>query len=264
MAQGQRLGPTHPGPVAPRRGRARNQRGGQSRPGQPARRGVSRHRVTAEARADQTAPAVDVSPIHGARGCRHHLRTHGGRADLSLRDGRYRGRPGHRRGDGPGTVRGRRVLRRNARLQPAGRQFVVGPSGVRPARRSGRRRLCAGAAQPPGRVRRAGRRRRETGVVAVRGTHRRLTGGESVQAADRPTGHDERAGRHHPQGRRDFRGALPLAGAAHPVRQPASGRPSPVQPGLAPGDRPAQHADGQRVRGPSGVGAHRESGRAYP
>ena len=37
-----------------------------------------------------------------------------------------------------------------------------------------------------------------------------------------------------------------------------------VQPGLAPGHRPAQHAAGQRVRGQGGAGAHREPRRPHP
>ncbi len=37
-----------------------------------------------------------------------------------------------------------------------------------------------------------------------------------------------------------------------------------LQPGLAPGDGHAQHADGQRVRGPLRAGPHREPRRAHP
>ena len=58
-----------------------------------------------------------------------------------------------------GAVRGGRVFRRHARLQPARRQLAVGPAGVRPARRSGRRRLRAGAVRAAGGLRRGARRR---------------------------------------------------------------------------------------------------------
>ena len=53
-------------------------------------------------------PAVDVPPVQGARRRRHHRGADGGRADLPLRHGRCRGRPGHRgSGTGPGPVRRR-------------------------------------------------------------------------------------------------------------------------------------------------------------
>ena len=72
VAQGQRLGPSHPGPAAPRRGGARDQLGGQGRPRHPARRRLPRHRVAVDPRGDQTTAAVDVPPVHGAGRGRHH------------------------------------------------------------------------------------------------------------------------------------------------------------------------------------------------
>ena len=107
----------------------------------------------------------------------------------------------------PGLFAAGRVLGRHARLQPAGRQFAVGPAGVRPPRRPGRRRLRARAEQPPSR--RAGRRRRggQAGAVAVRGPDRRRSAGEPVHPAAGPAAVDERPGRHHPQGGRDHQGA---------------------------------------------------------
>ena len=163
VAQGQRLGPPHPGPAAPRRGRPRDQLRGQGRPRHPARRRVPRHRVAADARGDQAAAAVDVPPVQGAGRRRHHQGADGSRAHLPLRDGRGRGRRRHRRGHRPRPVRRGRVLRRHARLQPAGRQLAVGPAGLRPARRPGRRRLRAGAEQPPDRSPTTPSRRRRRG-----------------------------------------------------------------------------------------------------
>ena len=51
----------------------------------------------AAGRGDPHAAAVDVPPVQGAGRRRHHQAADGGRPDLPLRDGRRRGRPGHRR-----------------------------------------------------------------------------------------------------------------------------------------------------------------------
>ena len=83
------------------------------------------------------AAAVHVPPVHRAGGRGHHQGADGDRADLPLRDGRRRGRPGHGGVLGARAVRGRRGVRRDARLQPARRQLAVRPAGVRQA---GRRR----------------------------------------------------------------------------------------------------------------------------
>ena len=48
---------------------------------------------------------VDVPPVHRAGRGRHHQGRDGGRPDLSLRDGRHRGRPRHRRRRDARTVR---------------------------------------------------------------------------------------------------------------------------------------------------------------
>ena len=61
-----------------------------------ARRRVPRHRVPAAGRGDPAAAAVDAPPVQGAGRRRHHRGADGGRPDLPLRDGRRRGRPGHR------------------------------------------------------------------------------------------------------------------------------------------------------------------------
>ena len=88
--------------------------------------------------------------------------------------------------------------------------------------------------------------------------------GEPVHAARGTAAVDERPGRHHPQGRRDHRGAGQARRAAGAVQEHA-GRGAPaVQPGLAPGHRHAQHAAGQRVRGQGGAAAHREPRRPHP
>ncbi len=88
-----------------------------------------------ERRVHPPPAAVDVPPVQGARGRRHHRRADGGRADLPLRDGRGRGRRRHRAEHRRGSVRRRRGGRRHARLQPARRQLAVGPARVRPPRR---------------------------------------------------------------------------------------------------------------------------------
>ena len=89
-----------------------------------ARRHLPRHRVAAYAGVHQEAAAVDVPPVQGAGGRRHHRRADGDRPDLPLRDGRRRGRRGHPGERGHRAVRRGRVLRRHARLQPAGRQLA--------------------------------------------------------------------------------------------------------------------------------------------
>ena len=60
------------------------------------------------------------------------------------------------------------------------------------------------------------------------------------------------------------RGAGQARRAAGAVQEHAGGGASAVQPRLAPGHRPAQHAAGQRMRGQGGAGAHREPRRAHP
>ncbi len=88
--------------------------------------------------------------------------------------------------------------------------------------------------------------------------------GEPLHPAARHAGHDEQPGRHHPQVRRDAGGAGQAAGTAGALQaRPGGGRPQ-VQPGLASGHGPAEHAAGQRVRGEVGDDAHREPRRAHP
>ena len=108
--------------------------------------------VAAARRGDPAPAAVDVPPVQGAGRRRHHGGADGGRPDLPLRHGRRRGRPRHRgRGAGARAVRGRRVGRRHARLQPARRQLAVRPARLRPARRDRRRRLRRGPRRGTGR-----------------------------------------------------------------------------------------------------------------
>ena len=70
---------------------------GQGRPRHAARRGLPRRLDPTARRGDQTAAAVDAPPVLRTRRRRHHQGADGGRADLSLRDGRGRGRSRHRR-----------------------------------------------------------------------------------------------------------------------------------------------------------------------
>ena len=84
--------------------------------GSPARRRLPRHQHAPLGRLHPEAPAVDVPPVQGAGGRRHHEGADGGRSDLSLHHGRRPRRPRH---DGGGralrALRGRRGGRRHAR-----------------------------------------------------------------------------------------------------------------------------------------------------
>ena len=104
------------------------------------------------AETDHQAAAVDVPPVQGTGRRRHHQGADGGRPDLPLRDGRRRGRPGlgGRVRHGGGPVRGRRGVRRHARLQPARRQLALRPAGLRQAGgRARRRRTSTRCAERP-------------------------------------------------------------------------------------------------------------------
>ena len=84
--------------AAPRRGRPGDQHRGQGRP-RHARPAASTWTSPpgCRPRPITQAAAVDVPPVQGAGRRRHHQAADGGRPDLPLRDGRRRGRPGHRR-----------------------------------------------------------------------------------------------------------------------------------------------------------------------
>ena len=90
--------PPPAGTAAPRRGGPGDQLRGEGRPRHPARRGVPGRVHPAAGRGDQAPAAVDAPPVQGAGRRRHHQGADGGRPDLPLRDGRRRGRPGHRGG----------------------------------------------------------------------------------------------------------------------------------------------------------------------
>ncbi len=135
--------------AAPRRGGPGEQRRGQGGARVTARRGVPRHRLPAARRGDPAPAAVHVPPVQGAGGRGHHQGADGGRARAALRDGRRRGRPGHRRIARSRSVRRRRGLRRHARLEPAGRQLPVRPAGVRPPGGHGRGGVPRTPSAPP-------------------------------------------------------------------------------------------------------------------
>ena len=84
--------PPHARAAAARRGRPGDQRRGQGRPRQPARRRLPRHRHRAATPSTSSAAAVDVPPVQGAGRRRHHQGADGGRPDLPLHDGRRAGR----------------------------------------------------------------------------------------------------------------------------------------------------------------------------
>ena len=140
-------------------------------------------------------------------------------------------------------LRRRRVLRRHARLQPAGRQLarrdlLVFGKRAGEARRGVRRRRWATARPTVDRRATSGRAGQRAG--AVRGRGRR----EPLHDPARPAAVDERPGRHHPHratsssSRWSEIEALKERARAHGRRGPPA-----VQPGLAPRPRPAQHAD---------------------
>ena len=165
----------------------------------------------------------------------------------------------------PGPLRGRRGVRRHARLQPARRQFAVRPAGLRPPGGARRRRLRRGRSAAPS-------RRRSAGSIEA-AAERALApfqppadGGrrEPVHPAPRTAAGDERPGRHHPQGGGDPAGAGRDRRAQAAGRRGQRGGPPAVQPGLAPGAGPGEHAAGQRMRRPGRVDPAGEPRRAHP
>ncbi len=77
--------------LLPRDEVARDQRRGQGRTREPARRRVPRHRVAASRRVHSATAALHVSPVHGARRRQHHPGPHGGRAHGPLHERRGAG-----------------------------------------------------------------------------------------------------------------------------------------------------------------------------
>jgi succinate dehydrogenase / fumarate reductase flavoprotein subunit len=74
--------------AAARRGGARDQRRDQGRARNRARRCLPRHLHAPASRLHPQAAALDVPPVQGAGGRRHHEGADGGRADLPLHHGR--------------------------------------------------------------------------------------------------------------------------------------------------------------------------------
>ena len=124
-------------------------------------------------------------------------------------------------------------------VEPARRQLAVRPAGLRPAGRAGRGRVraarLAGAPLPDDALADAGR----GGARAVRARGRR----EPVHHPARPAADDARPGRHHPHRAGAGAGARADRGAQGAGREPVGRGPPAVQPRLAPGARPAAHAD---------------------
>ena len=162
------------------------------------------------------------------------------------------------------AVRRRRVLRRHARLQPARRQLAVGPAGVRPARRAGRRRLRAGAEQPPGgRRTRPSTRPPKLALAPFDGPHgRRRRRIRTRCTLELQQSMNDLVGIIRKED--EITEALSSSTKLRARYQNVRSRGPAVQPRLEPGDRPAQHAAGQRVRGQGRAGAHREPRRPHP
>ncbi len=174
-----------------------NQRRGQGGPRVTARRRVPGHRLPAARRGDPAQAAVHVPPVQGTGRRGHHQGADGGRPGPALRDGRGGGGPGHRGVLRARPVRGRRGVRRHARLQPAGRQLPFRPAGLRPPGRDGRGRLRdQPERRPPGGGRRGGGR----GAGRGSGSAGAFGRGEPVHGARRGPADHERPGRHHPPG----------------------------------------------------------------
>ncbi|CAK7281267.1 Succinate dehydrogenase flavoprotein subunit [Streptomyces misionensis JCM 4497] len=254
--------------AAPRRGGQGHQRRGEGGPGLPARRGLPGRLHADAGGGDPAAAAVHVPPVQGAGGRRHHGGADGGRADLPLRDGRCRRRLGHGGGArGAGAVRGRRGGGRHARLQPARRELPVGPAGVRSPRGPVRGRVRAGTGPKASAGERgAGRPGLGGGAAPLlrRGRGRGGADGEPVHPAPGAPADHERPGGHHPPGGRDGAGPAQARRAAVARRPDRHRGPPPVQPRLAPGPGPAEHAAGQRVCGAGGAGADGVARRPHP
>ena len=254
--------PAAAGAAAPRRGRPGHQLRGQGRPRLPGRRRLPRHRVPAAGRGDPQEAAVDVPPVQGAGRRRHHGRADGGRADLPLRDGRRRGRPGHRGCGRAGPVRGRRGGRRHARLEPARRQLAVRPAGLRPAGRRWARRSTStrsAAARPAVTDRDVEAARREA-VAPFAGS-----GGENPYAihADLQQTMNDLVGiiRTADEVEQALAKLEELKARAEQDHRP--GRQG-VQPRLAPRARPAQHAHRLGVRRAGGSDPRGVARRPHP
>ena len=190
-------------------------------------------------------------------------RADGGRADLPLRDGRRRGRPGHRgrascpglfaAGEVSGGMHGSNRLGGNSlsdllvfgrRAGEGAATYVDALGGARPAVTDGDVDAAAG-----------------DGAGAVRRRRRR----EPVHDPRRAAADDERPGRHHPHARTSSRRRSTeleelKARVAQGQRRAATG----VQPGLAPRARPAQHAGRLGVRRAGGAGARGVARRPHP
>ena len=235
--------PAPAGAAAPRRGGPRHQLRGQGRPRHPGRRRLPRHRLPAAGRGDPQAAAVDVPPVQGAGRRRHHQGADGGRPDLPLRDGRRRGRPGHRRrrrcpglfaaGEVSGGMHGSNRLGGNSLSD----LLVFG-------KRAGE--YAAAYVDALGRRARRSPRptstRRSTAALAPLSARR---GGENpYDAAARAAGGDAATWSASSAARASWSEALKrLAGArASGSRNVGATGGRELQPGLAPGAGPAQHA----------------------
>ena len=148
-------GAPHAGSPPARHRRARDPHRGEGGPRLTARRRVPRHPLAPLRGGHQEEAPRDVPPVQGARRRRHHEGADGGRADGALHDGRHQGRSGHARDLREGALRGRRVRRRDARLQSPRRQLALRPPRVRPHRRP-----ATPASSRRRRARRASTRRR--------------------------------------------------------------------------------------------------------
>ena len=212
---------------------------------------------------DPQEAAVDVPPVQGAGRCRHHEGADGGRPHLPLRDGRDRGRPGHRHVDGPGPVRRGGVSRAGCTAATGSaatrcRTCWCSAGGAGSARRSTSTRIGTRPAITEADLTRG----RGPGAAAVLQRDRR--GREPVRRAPRAAEDHARARRDHPQGRRDGDGAQEARGHRHPDPD-GHGRGAPaVQPRLAPGPGPAEHAARLAVRGEGGGGTPGEPRRTHP
>ena len=254
--------PAAPRAAAPRRGGPGHQQRDQGRPGVAPRRGLPRHRQPAHARVHPEAAAVDVPPVQGAGRRRHHQGADGDRPDLPLRDGRGRGGPRQRQvsmvpglfaaGEVAGGMHGANRLGGNS----LGDLLVFGKRAGEYAAD-----YAAGWRAPARRWPRPTSRRRREAALAPFDTE----GGENPY-----TVHQELQ-----DVMQDLVGIIrteaELKAALEKIAElrerigqaDASGAP-PVQPGLAPGARPAQHAAGLRGGGPGRPRAQGEPRRPHP
>ena len=258
--QGQQ--PAAPRAASPRRGGPGHQQRDQGRAGFAPRRGLPRHRQPTNPRVHPEAAPFDVPPVQGAGRGRHHQGADGDRTDLPLRHGRGGGRP-----------RQRRCPRSRACSRPARwREACTAPTAWAATHSATCSSSASGpASTPPTTPGRLGalrpkmtdrRSRRPPARPLAPFNYRGRR--EPLHGAPRAPGRHAGPGWDHPDrigaGGVDPEGRRPEG----PDRQADRRGTPPVQPGVAPLHRPAQHAAGLGSGGHGRPRAQGEPWRPHP